>query len=136
MNDDDHEMTPPLLEASAEGDAARVVTLLRAGVPIDFVSKGHETALTYAIVWNRVEVVRTLLGLGADPNVPVEPGWAPLMYAASEGNVEIVGLLLQQGSDPNRRDAYGRSALDLAEEQGHVGVIELLRRAAQKLSQR
>lgn len=59
-----------------------------------------------------METVKTLLSLGADPNIGNHLGEAPLWIAASHGSVELVKLLLQARADSNATDKrYGRTAL-------------------------
>ena len=52
------------------------------------------------------DIVRRLIGLGADPN---QPG---ALHGAALGNmIDLVGLLLRCGADPNAQDGDGRTPL-------------------------
>jgi ankyrin repeat protein len=102
-------------DACVDGDAARVEQVLEAGEHIDAESADHETALTFAIVWNQPELVSRLLALGANPEAPAQSPWSPLMYAASEGSIECVRALLRAGADRSREDEFGRTAAEVAE---------------------
>ena len=62
--------TTPLMIAAASGSTEAVATLLAHGAKINTTEKTYgQTALFFAVERNRVEVVRLLLGRGADPNV-------------------------------------------------------------------
>ena len=52
-----------------------------------------------AAVGGHVEVIRFLLGAGADVNLANNSGATPLMMAAVGGHVEVLCLLLEAGAD-------------------------------------
>jgi uncharacterized protein len=62
-----------------------------------------------ALTRHDLEVVRSLLVQGANPNAFSEEGWRPLHRALGQievgGSVEFVRLLLAHGADPNAWDA-------------------------------
>jgi ankyrin repeat protein len=68
----------------------------------------------------------SLLGNGADPNVPQRDGSSALHAAASRGSFELVEMLLRKHADPSARDADGRTPRDLALAAGHADVAALL----------
>ena len=50
------------------------------------------------MAWNgNVDVVRLLLGKGADVQAKQKNGWTPLHYAAPTGYIDMVRLLLRKG---------------------------------------
>lgn len=105
----------PLGWAAAEGQLAAAVILLEAGAPVNGLMpcltpllitpelKRGYSPLHQAVVWNRLEIARSLLRHGGDPNQPDPQGHTPLHYAATLGLDEMVQLLLNQGADPNAR---------------------------------
>lgn len=61
------------------------------------------------------DILKTLLQLGADVNIPDKTGRTPLSYAAPSGYLEMVNILTESGSESiNSQDKYGRTALDHA----------------------
>ena len=58
--------------------------------------------------------VRSLLGRGADPNVPDRAGRTALHGAARRGAVETMSALLDAGGNPNQRDEDGNTPLHFA----------------------
>lgn len=83
------------------------------------------TPLHYAAsIWND-EIVRRLLALGVEPDVPTSAltwnpgpwpaGTTPLHVAARSGTLETVRMLLAAGADPERADAEGWTPRALAE---------------------
>ncbi len=119
--------------AAKLGDAERVRELLSkdpelanrvpsystyySGLPLPNAAGGH------------LEVVKTLLEAGADPNTP-EPGLAPrgraLHAAAAGGNLEIAKLLLEAGADPNQDVDSSWNCCSIAWTQKHLEMIKLL----------
>jgi ankyrin repeat protein len=102
-----------------------VTTLAALNVPIDQSNGLHETALTYAVTWRRARVVKTLLALGASPDMPPPPAWSP-MYAAQANDVRISKLLVAAGASVERTDEGGRSAAAIASSRGHDALARIL----------
>lgn len=71
-----------------------------------------QSALALATACHRVEMARTLLELGADPN-PISPvdGYTALMTVCSKGHdrVQTVEVLLDAGADPTLRGRVGEN---------------------------
>lgn len=91
--------------AARRGDAAAVTKLLDEGVDVNTKYRYGATALSYAADHGRLEVVRILIGRGADVNVKDSfYGATPLTWAASPAqtrkpeHAEIVRLLLKAGA--------------------------------------
>ena len=90
--------------ACASGDRSRVENLLQrdpgAARRLD---SGRRSPLMYAARSGRLEVVRTLLKHGADPNKPEElaDSGAALFEACCRGHREVAELLLEHGANPN-----------------------------------
>jgi uncharacterized protein len=59
-------------------------------------AKGHR-ALILAIEYGHVDIVRTLLSHGANPNMPDSHGATPQSAAHARGNFEILALLQRNG---------------------------------------
>src|SRR5262249_39394995 len=77
-------------------------------------NKTDGVALSDAALMGRVEIVRTLLESGVDPNQAGEEHFTPLMGAVRSGNVEIVKMLLKAGAEVNALNESRETALDLA----------------------
>lgn len=112
--------------ACASGDLAKVEQMLAEGADPNYVSDLGGTPLTWAVAWERQDVVECLLGHGADVELPARPARSPLMYAASRGNEAIVSLLMARGADPFRTDQDGQSPVDLAKETGRPTCASLI----------
>jgi hypothetical protein len=72
------------------------------------------------------EVMRLLLGAGADPDALEEDGSTPLMACARDGRLELARLLVDAGADLEHRDGSGKNAVDHARAGGRAEVIALL----------
>ena len=118
----------PLIVAAASGNNAFSILLLENGANPDLTDESGYTALHYAASdRNGLDVVRALLGRGAQPNprttrdtranttsgVSVK-GATPLFLAASRGHVETVRALATGGADPRITTDNGTAPLHVA----------------------
>ncbi|CAK9098923.1 Ankyrin-3 (ANK-3) (Ankyrin-G) [Durusdinium trenchii] len=122
-----------LLVALKRGHGNCVILLLRAiasefwGIkPDDVVTQFGETALHLACQKGYLDLVQTLLDVGADPGRSTICGDSPLHLAALEGHAEVVKLLLEAGAQKDSLTSNGGTALHLAAWKGHRGVVDLL----------
>jgi ankyrin repeat protein len=73
-----------------------------------------------------IEIVKLLLGGGADINKADNDDRTPLWKAARKGHFEIVKLLLDSGVDPNKASKYGVIPLNCAAYNGDIEIAKLL----------
>lgn len=85
--------------------------LLKGGAPWTFRGPEGRSALGLAVSEGQVEMVRTLLDFGVNPNDHAIGEDAPLALAAGFGSGKLCKMLLDAGSDPNGESARGKSAL-------------------------
>ena len=108
----------PVLHASVSDSVVAAERLLLAGADPDAKSKspsdegdGGWRALAWAARKGQVHLVRTLLGFGADPNLPGGANSAtPMIQAAMGGHAACVEALADAGADPRIADAEGFTA--------------------------
>lgn len=119
-------------DATVAGDLAR----LRAAFGNDAAfpnvrDECGDTCLSYAILFGPLELVRTLLTLGADPNYD-DPGGVPALLSAVDREApdryEVLELLLAAGADITRRGLNDYTALHYAACHDDVAAVELLLR--------
>ena len=87
------------------------------------------TPLIYAATGGHDEIVRWLLGEGADINAASPNGTTALMMAIRESRYQTALLLIARGADVNRRNENGASALDWAKRNDDGTMVERLKRA-------
>ncbi len=118
--------------ASALGDLDRVDALLRADPSLARrLDSGRRSPLMYSARGGHLEIVRTLLAHGADPNAPEDLAdrGAALFAACAANRIDIVELLLQHGADPNAgEDSSGVCVYIAARRHGDAArpLVELL----------
>jgi len=91
------------------------------------------TPLCLAVEKGYTNVVKLLLGKGADPNITIQKyrlgdGVTPLFCAIEKGHPELVPLLLEKGADPNVqvKDNWNVVPLVRAVENGYADIVPLL----------
>ncbi len=92
---------------------------------LDFRFAG-KTALNWAAFYNKLEMVKTLLAKGADPNVVEKDGETPLYRAAFNDKLEMVKALLDGGAKPNLATKYGKTPLHWAAYHDNLEMVKAL----------
>jgi ankyrin repeat protein len=118
-----------------------VLLLLKGGPELEIRSSRDETALYMASSRGCVDIVRQLVGHGADPNAKcrgwmqfgldlmdlgLNLKWTPLHAAINKGHRDIVLLLLEGGADPEIRSSQDETALYMASSRGCVDIVRQL----------
>lgn len=123
-----------LHNAASDGRFEFAQILLEAGADPNALRESDATT-PLSLGRSKPEIVRLLLGAGADPEFPPNAPQSVLMLAARDGCVPSIRLLLEAGVDPARRCglswAEGDTAADLAAKEGTPPAEALLRRAMQ-----
>ncbi|MFT9057398.1 MAG: ankyrin repeat domain-containing protein, partial [Ethanoligenens sp.] len=70
-----------------------------------------ETLLISASYYNRIQVVRRLIELGADVNAQNKNGYTALHVAAEKNFGHLGKILLENGADANATDFFGNTPL-------------------------
>ena len=79
-----------------------IKSFYKPGIPIDFTDEYDRTPLVMAAYYDREEMLKKLLKLGADPNYQCEDsGETALMIAAEANLLNIITLLIESGADWN-----------------------------------
>ena len=99
----------PLMLASSKGHVEVIKLLKEKGAEVNTMSLAESSgksvsALMAAARSNKVEAVRTLIGLKADVNLRNENGDSALLFACKNGNTELVKVLLSGGATCNLGD--------------------------------
>lgn len=99
--------------AASENSVELAKLLLDHGASIEMANAAGMTPLTVAChaASERLEVVRFLLGRGANPNGNGPKASTPLLGAAIRLHVSTAELLLESGADPNMPGALGDTAM-------------------------
>ncbi|MGH9387829.1 MAG: ankyrin repeat domain-containing protein [Vicinamibacterales bacterium] len=106
-------------------------------VPNGRMPDGIGSCLVYAMYHSPLAFIRTLLEIGADPNLPVDDGFPPLIAALSctrdvpgatkRTDVDdILRLLLSFGADPNQRGINDYTPLHMAVAERQMLAVQIL----------
>jgi ankyrin repeat protein len=132
----DEEGSTPLMLAAQTGDLPMVQVLLAHGAEVNARDERGWSPLIKAVYNHELkrgfaEVVKTLIGAGADIEHAIGYGVRPLMLAAGYGETDVVAELLQAGADVFARNEGGYTALMMVKQKHYVDVINLLHEAEQ-----
>ena len=116
-----------LLDAARTGDAVKVRDLLAQGAEVD----AHQppvadTPLLLAVRGNHVQVARSLLMHGANPNFQNVVDDSAFLLAGALGRTELVRMMLSHGTNLKITNRFGGTALIPACERGHVETAQVL----------
>lgn len=112
-----------LRDHSAMGNNAQVINIARLGASVD--GNDHIYPLEAASSWGRVNTVKLLIKLGANPDGR-DLVSKPLQGAARSGMLESVQALVIAGADIEALDAYGRTAMDCATQMRRSDIAAFL----------
>ena len=136
--DHDHETAPRIeecLAAAAAGDIALVLGFLEGGVDLNASTPAARIAagggaryrLLEVVLLNDLELARTRLEEGADPNSGTWSYYEPVLKLAAElGYLAMVDLLLDHGADIEATDDAGQRPLLSAAFYGQTEVVRRL----------
>ena len=84
------------------------------------------TPLVYAVLYEKIDLVKYLIEQGANVNALYENHFTPLMSAVENENIELIKLLLEAKADVNRKDRHGNDALFKAVDTENIELIKFL----------
>lgn len=105
---------PPLILALKKRDDAVMRFLLSNEVEMSQRNIFGQSAIYCAVVRKYVDMVPTLISLGADVNETDEKGISLLITACLSSTVRIIRCLLAAGAFPDSRDMFGRTTAHIA----------------------
>lgn len=85
-----------------------------------------DSNLVEAVRSGDIELVRSLLGKGANPSAKTDYNWPCIILASFQNFPEIVKTLVEHGADVNTRKALGDSPLGYASANGDVELVKFL----------
>jgi uncharacterized protein len=113
--------------AAAQGSAAEIEKLVKAGAPVDARDSHQRTPLHVAVHLHRADAARALLRLGADPNAFNADKYDIVTIAAVADDVAMLKLSLDGGCKAtNITSPYIGTALIAAAHLGHDEVVRML----------
>ena len=126
----------PIERATRSGDASLLRVLVMAGADVNQTDSKGCTLLYGAADRGCMEMVRSLLGIGADMSKgDATDGSTPLKAAANKGHLEVVRALVEAGTDANHSDTDGWTSSRAATSEGHVRVVRALLEAGASANQ-
>lgn len=116
-----------LFEAVRQTDEAAVEILLKHDADIHSIEDIQgSTPLLLAVNLGHVNIARTLLDAGADPEIKGVFGQTPLIRSVIEAHHDLLALLLEYGVITDRRDESGNTAIMHAVEDNQIEMVKSL----------
>ena len=115
-----------LLDASRNGDVAKVKALLASGAKVEETDQHGVTPLYAACIGGHLKVMEVLLDQDANVNAKVEGGRTPLTGATWKGYIDAMELLLNRGADATGQRDDGITAPMQAAIAGNEKAMRLL----------
>jgi ankyrin repeat protein len=94
---------PLVYQATLSGDQDWLEDLVSRGLSVDERTEAGDTPLCAAVRLGQMDTVRTLLLLGADPNLPGGSQQPPLALASLQRPHHMMEILLEAGAEPNAK---------------------------------
>jgi uncharacterized protein len=126
------------INAAYKGDIDIVKAALEIGVDINALAKVKDsdmTALMGATIGGHTEIVRLLIGKGADVNAKNSTGRTALVIAVQLGKAEIAKILIDAKADINAKSGNGNNALLIACSQGSADMVKMILAAKVKVNE-
>ena len=122
---------------SGDLDALRAAVEDPSSIPNGPMPLSVGPCLEYAVYHSPIAFIRTLLEIGADPNLDDHSGFPPLIAALSchqtapghdrrHDVAEMLALLLSFGADPNQRGINDYTPLHMAASVNHLEAVRIL----------
>lgn len=117
-----------IIDAAKSGDALRVKSLLQKNPELINTTDGElrATALHWACIYGRKEVVAVILAYKPDVNGEEAHGGTTMHWAAHFDDAEVIGWLLDHGADIDHINRYERTPFLVAARRGCTEVIDIL----------
>ncbi len=117
-----------IIEAAKAGDAEKVKLLLKAdpGLIRTVDSEIGGTALHWALIYGRKDVVKAILAYDPDINKTEAHNGTPMHWAAHFDDAENIRWLLERGAKIDHVNQYGRTPLLVAARRGCIHVASFL----------
>ncbi|KAG8430831.1 hypothetical protein GDO86_019926 [Hymenochirus boettgeri] len=117
----------PIHLAAQNGHTAVVGLLLsKSTSQLHIKDKLGRTCLHLASANGHIELLRALIGQGAEINVTDKNGWCPLHFAAKSGFLDTVKFLVECGANPAPECKDGKTPIQYAAAHNHQDVLSFL----------
>ncbi|MBZ5601879.1 MAG: ankyrin repeat domain-containing protein [Acidobacteriia bacterium] len=116
-----------IADAAQQGNKDVVKTLLKDKADVNAAQGDGMTALHWAASKDDLELVKSLLAAGANPNAKTRIGEiTPLFLACTNGDAAMIQAMLNAGADAKSVKANGTTALMMAATSGGADAVKVL----------
>jgi ankyrin repeat protein len=123
-----------LLDCARSGDIDRCVELLALGAGVDATDTCDNTPLHHACFFGYEDIVRLLLGAGADGTLVDDQGCSAMSWAAAGDHLGVCKLLMAAGLSVQTASLAGGTPLQLAVVNHNIPLVQYLMECGAKSS--
>jgi len=120
------ELTPQIVQAIKNGDAAYVAEHIKSADEANAKNENNKSALMLAVWEGKEDIVKILIGKGADVNATDKNGKNAYMLAVWRENLKLMKYLESKGADKEAKEKDGLAAVDIAHLTGNGEIIDYL----------
>ena len=116
----------PVADAVANGDAAKLQSLIREKADVNAPQADGATAIQWAAYRDDLEMAMRLIAAGANVKAANREGATALRLASLSGHAAMIEKLLKAGADPNEKGPHAETPLMFAARNGNVAALQVL----------
>lgn len=129
-NDPSAKLLKACMAGRGEDDVKAIISALKEGANLNAKHEGSgQTCLMAAVLRGKINIVKHLLKVGADPTIPEKSGYTPPHGAAFQGRADVMKILIDAGLNVNEAHADGHTPLHRScwgGEQRHTDTVTVL----------
>jgi ankyrin repeat protein len=130
------QLNEQLLDASRDGNLAKIIDLLAQGADVNTVDTYGTTPIYKAAYAGHTEIVNLLINAKANLNTSTIYSMAtPLYVAAARGHTEIVRLLITAKANVNTTTTNRTTPLAIATRNGHTEIAQIIQEKINELNE-
>jgi ankyrin repeat protein len=115
-----------LMIAASKGYSSEIIRLISKGADINAETEEGATPLIFAVTYNRILSVITLLAYKPQLDITTKNHETPLLIAVKSGYFDVSEMLIREGADIDKSDWHDATPLHHAALNGFLDIVDML----------